>query len=71
MDGRPLRRGDWTTLMNTEEQSSESEDMEEKCREGMADRIRAITRITAPLMRDTPDSTRIFDDLYDEMGLPK
>jgi len=38
---------------------------------GLADWINELTKRTAIIMADSPDSTHIFDDLYDEMGLPK
>jgi antitoxin VapB len=34
-------------------------------------RIREITRETSQLTAHWPDSTVLFDDLYDEYGLPK
>jgi hypothetical protein len=56
------------------EEALERDDKEQATREGrkgMAERIMAIARKTAPLMEGTPDSTHITDDLYDELGLPK
>lgn len=38
---------------------------------GRADRLLAIARSTAPLLRDLPPSTDIGVLLYDERGLPR
>ena len=40
-------------------------------RGGRAERLLAIARKTAPLLRDLPASTEIGDLLYDERGLPR
>jgi hypothetical protein len=47
----------------------------EKSREtpktGLAARLMEISRETAPLMNDGRTSKELFDELYDERGLPK
>jgi antitoxin VapB len=42
-----------------------------KRRDGIAERLMAIGRRTAPLMKGPWTSTNIGDLLYDERGLPK
>ena len=38
---------------------------------GRLERIRKIVEQTAPRMKDGPSSKELFDELYDEFGLPK
>jgi antitoxin VapB len=40
-------------------------------REGRLERLIGIVERTAPRFTDARPSTEIFDDLYDEAGLPK
>jgi hypothetical protein len=40
-------------------------------RKGLAARLMEIARETGPLMRDGRTTKELFDELYDEAGLPK
>jgi hypothetical protein len=48
-----------------------AEQKQRNSRKGMAQRLMAIARECAPLMNDGQTSKELFDDLYDEKGLPK
>ncbi len=41
------------------------------CREGRLERLIKIVKQTAPRLKDSRPSKELFDELYDEAGLPK